>query len=518
MIRKAWVRNLIIFLIVAFFITLVLLMRQVLAPLFIALTIAYVGDPLVDRLEKLKIPRTWGIVILIGVMCLVLFGISAYLVPKLAGQVRSLAEKLPTYWETAEKKWEEVMIDQDSAIKGFLDNHAEEVETFKQDAANWLKTHAGTLLKSFGTAITASFKSIGAFFANLLGLVIIPVLAFYLLRDFDIMNAKIAALIPIKRRSFVISLFREIDAALGNFIKGQLLVALILSIIYSIGLKIAGCPAFLLIGVLAGFANLIPYLGLILGLVPAVLLTYLSGNPTWQILTAGLTFVVGQMLEGMVITPKVVGETVGLHPVMVLVSLTVAGTYFGFLGMILALPACAVLMVLLRRAYIFYINSMLYHDGAADTVDASLRSVPETGRADQVQTGKQSKGTEMKPADDKTPEKVSSTPKKLEQMVDVPPIQSKRNPPAVAPPAASPEPDEMVDPPPIQTKANPPVQMRPTPKKKSPRKPTTRKSATKTPKRATAKATPRKTTPKTATPSKVKPKNNRAKPNQSEKD
>ena len=147
---------------------------------------------------------------------------------------------------------------------------------------------------------------------------------------------------------------------MSNFIKGQLLVALILSVIYSIGLLIAGCPAALLIGLIAGFANLIPYLGIAVGFVPAVLLTYLSGNPLWQIIFAAVTFVIGQMLEGMVITPKVVGESIGLHPVVVLVGLMIGGTYFGFIGMILALPVTAIVMVLLRRAYNFYTKSLLY--------------------------------------------------------------------------------------------------------------------------------------------------------------
>ena len=99
-----------------------------------------------------------------------------------------------------------------------------------------------------------------------------------------------------------------------------------------------------------------------MGVIPAVLLTYLTGNPLWQVIVSGLTFVVGQMLEGMVITPKVVGESVGLHPVVVMIALMIGGGYFGFVGMILALPACAVVMVLARRAYSYYISSVLYHE------------------------------------------------------------------------------------------------------------------------------------------------------------
>ena len=377
MIHKVWVRNTIIAALVIFFIFLAVVMRAVLAPVFVALAIAYIGDPVIDRFERWKISRTWGIVILIAIITLLLTGLSLYLIPQLMKELQALSAKLPGYWE----KLRDLLLPQ---LQTYAEEHREEVENWKNNALAWLQENAGLLLKSLTSGLATSFRSIGAFFGNLLSLLIIPVLAFYLLRDFDIMTAKMVDLIPIKRRKFVVHLFRDLDRALGNFIKGQLLVAMILSVIYSIGLTIAGCPASLLIGIIAGFANLIPYLGIALGIVPAVLLTYLSGNPTWQILLSGLTFVIGQMLEGMVITPKVVGESVGLHPVVVMVGLTIGGTYFGFVGMILALPTTAVVMVLLRRLYLYYIGSILYHDGESlsgtDPLPCPETSVPDNSK------------------------------------------------------------------------------------------------------------------------------------------
>ena len=353
--KKSWVRDLVIFLIVILVSAIMISMRGVLAPVFLALAIAYVGDPVIDRLEAWKISRTWGIVILILAILLIMGGLTAYLLPRLVIQIQELAHKLPLYW----KQLEAQLLPQ---LETYMRDHPDQVADFKNSALAWLQENSGILVKNVSTGLARSFKSVGAFLSNVLSLIIIPVLAFYLLRDFDIMKENAVKLIPVRQRNFVVDLFKELDQALGSFIKGQLLVALILSVIYSVGLTIAGCPGSLLIGILAGFANLVPYLGLALGLIPALLLTYLSGNPLWQVILAGMTFVFGQLLEGMVITPKVVGESVGLHPVLVLVALAIGGTYFGIVGMILALPVCAVSMVLARRLHRTYLRSPLYDD------------------------------------------------------------------------------------------------------------------------------------------------------------
>ncbi len=367
LLNKLWFRNLVIFLALVLLLSLLISLQKIVAPLSIALAIGYVGDPIIDKLEEWKISRTWGIVILIFILILTMFGLTLYIVPKVLAQIQELLQKFPAYWETFRDK----LLPQ---LTTYAQEHKEQVENLKEAALTWLQDNAGVLLTNITTNLASSFKSVGAFVANILSLIIIPVLAFYFLRDFDIMKGKVVKLIPLKRQKYIVDLFTELDLALGNFIKGQLLVALILAVIYSIGLTIAGCPASLLIGIVAGFANLIPYLGIALGFVPAVLLTYLTGNPMWQIILSGVTFIVGQMLEGMVITPKIVGESVGLHPVVVLIALMVGGGYFGFIGMILALPASAVLLVLFKRGYHYYIGSVLYHEGV-------LPSPPGNGEA-----------------------------------------------------------------------------------------------------------------------------------------
>ena len=357
--QKPWFRNLIILLLAFGFLIVALSLRQVLAPVFIALAVAYLFDPVIDKFEEWKISRTWGIILLLSLILLVVAGILLYLVPRLISQVQDLTEKIPIYWDQLESR---LMPD----LQSFINEHPAEVEEAKASALTWLKTHAGQVIQSVGSGIATSLSSVGGFLSNMLGLIIVPVLAFYLLRDFDILKDRVVDILPKGKRDYVVHLFTELDEAMGNFIQGQLLVAIILSVIYSIGLTIAGCPGSLLIGCLAGFANLVPYLGIVVGFVPAVLLTYLSGNPTWQIVVAALTFFVGQLMEGMVITPKVVGESVGLHPAMVLIALMIGGSYFGIVGMILALPASAVLLVLIRRIYYGYKQSVLYHDNQDD--------------------------------------------------------------------------------------------------------------------------------------------------------
>lgn len=362
--KKPWFRNLIILVSALIFLLVALSLRQVLAPVFIALAIAYLFDPVIDKLEEWKVSRTWGILIVLLVLVLILSGVLLYLVPRLIDQVKELSEKIPLYWEQLETKFL-------PNLQTYIADHPQEVEEMKTSVLEWLKVHAVQVVQGIGTGIATSLSSVGGFLSSMVGTIIVPVLAFYLLRDFDILKDRIVDILPKGKKTYIVDLFTELDNAMGNFIQGQLLVAIILSIIYSIGLTIAGCPGSLLIGCLAGFANLVPYLGIVIGFIPAVLLTYLSGNPLWQVIFAAATFIIGQMLEGMVITPKVVGESVGLHPAMVLIALMIGGSYFGIVGMILALPASAVLLVLVRRIYNGYKQSVLYNDDLEDDRVAS---------------------------------------------------------------------------------------------------------------------------------------------------
>jgi predicted PurR-regulated permease PerM len=194
----------------------------------------------------------------------------------------------------------------------------------------------------------------------LANLVIIPVAMFYLLRDFDQINTKLLNLIPPRLRDRTVSLVQEIDRVLSSFVRGQLMVALLMGVLYCIGLMICGTPMSLLIGMISGLANLIPYLGLALGFIPAALLTYLQTQELMPILGVATVFAVVQALEGMVITPRIVGDNIGLHPVAVIFAVLLGGELFGLVGIIIGVPAVAVINVLLKRGIANYLKSSFF--------------------------------------------------------------------------------------------------------------------------------------------------------------
>jgi predicted PurR-regulated permease PerM len=205
---------------------------------------------------------------------------------------------------------------------------------------------------------TASSLALMAWLANL---VLIPVVGFYLLRDWDVMMAKLRSLLPRQRESQVMGLAGECHEVLGAFVRGQLLVMLALGVIYSSGLMLVGLELGLLIGLLAGLAAIVPYMGFIIGIGAALIagLFQFGGDP-YPLLGIVAVFMIGQVLEGMVLTPMLVGDRIGLHPVAVIFAILAGGELFGFTGVLLALPVAAVIMVLLRHVHDLYKESDMY--------------------------------------------------------------------------------------------------------------------------------------------------------------
>jgi predicted PurR-regulated permease PerM len=194
----------------------------------------------------------------------------------------------------------------------------------------------------------------------LANLVIIPVVMFYLLRDFDAINNKLLALVPPRLQAKVEEVMRDIDQVLSRFVRGQLMVAGLMGLMYSAGLFLCDTPMSLSLGMMAGLFNIVPYLGLILGLVPSVLLTYIDSQEWLSVVSVVGVFAIAQAIEGMVITPRVVGDNIGLHPVAVILAVLLGGELFGITGMILGVPGVAVINVLLSRGITQYKASTLY--------------------------------------------------------------------------------------------------------------------------------------------------------------
>jgi predicted PurR-regulated permease PerM len=199
-------------------------------------------------------------------------------------------------------------------------------------------------------------KSGGAVAAAVLSLFLVPILTFYLLRDWDTIMMHLGALIPSRQRETVIKLARDTDEVLGAFLRGQLLVMLALSVIYSVGLSLVGLKFAIAIGVVSGLVSFIPYLGFVFGIGLAALTVILEPNPLWQMIGIVATFTIAQLLEGSILTPKLVGDRIGLHPVLIIFAIVAGGQLFGFFGILLALPAAAVLSVMVRFAYHRYLK------------------------------------------------------------------------------------------------------------------------------------------------------------------
>jgi len=213
------------------------------------------------------------------------------------------------------------------------------------------------LAGSWGSKVLLSVtRSGGALAAAVLSLFLVPIITFYLLRDWDKIMAYLGALIPSRQRATVLHLARETDEVLGAFLRGQLLVMLALAIIYSLGLSIIGLKFAIAIGVVSGLVSFVPYLGFVFGIVLAGLTVALEPNPFWLMMGVIATFSIAQALEGSLLTPKLVGDRIGLHPVIVIFAVAAGGQLFGFFGILLALPAAAVLSVLVRFAFELYLR------------------------------------------------------------------------------------------------------------------------------------------------------------------
>ena len=334
------------------------LLAPVLTPFVAAALLAYIGDPLADRLQRLKLPRTLAVVA-VFILTFLMLGLIVLLVgPLIRTQVGALLEALPEIFRQFEQVW--------------LQNLAEmlDLEIGEDVGLGAFVSRYGDMAGSWGTKVLLGVTQSGSVvFAAVLSLFLVPILTFYLLRDWDSIMAHLAALIPSAQQDTIMGLARETDDMLGAFLRGQLLVMLALSLIYSVGLGIVGLKFAIAIGVVSGLVSFVPYLGFVFGIGLASLTVALDPAPMWKIIGVVATFSIAQLLEGSLLTPKLVGDRIGLHPVLIIFAIAAGGQLFGFFGILLALPAAAVLSVLVRFAYGRYLKD--HPDVVADLADDS---------------------------------------------------------------------------------------------------------------------------------------------------
>ncbi|MDZ4737120.1 MAG: AI-2E family transporter [Rhodospirillaceae bacterium] len=341
------------------------MLRGVLLPFVAGMAIAYCLDPLCDRIQRLGLSRTWATAVVTTVFALIVLILLAVLVPLLYEQFVALAENLPEYIGVIADKIDPLLAEIRQIAPGATSPDLGSVAGTISSAMSWIGGAIGGIL----TGSLAFFNVVSLIFVT-------PIVAFYLLRDWDRIVAKIDSWLPPRHAPVVRQQMHEIDRTLAGFARGQATICLFLAGFYGIGLTAIGLNFGLAIGVFAGLLSFIPYVGSIVGLIVSVGLAYVQfDNWAWVAVTAGI-FILGQAIEGNILQPKLLGENVGLHPVWVIFALLAGGALFGFLGLLLAVPVMAVIGVVSRFALGRFLASRLFDPDGADNPPTSLPPPP----------------------------------------------------------------------------------------------------------------------------------------------
>ncbi len=348
------------------------LLAPILTPFVVSAVFAYLGDPVTDRLEERGLSRTGAVIVVFSLLTLGAAIVLLILIPMLVEQIGRLAQQLPGMVSLALSKLQpwlaklELSFDPSSFTEQ-VRSHLDEIGSF-----------LGPVVGSLGNVLGGLGRGGAAVLTLLMNLALIPVVTFYLLRDWDLLVERVHELIPRQWEPNVVRLASESDEVLGSFLRGQLSVMVALGLIYSIGLMLVGLDLALLIGMTAGLVSFVPYLGAIFGVVAAVLATLFQHGDMLHLVLVLAVFGVGQMLEGMVLTPLLVGDRIGLHPVAVIFAVLAGGQLFGFVGVLIGLPVAAVANVMLRHAHERYLRSRLYGANADPGAPASVPELAES--------------------------------------------------------------------------------------------------------------------------------------------
>ncbi|MGZ8256668.1 MAG: AI-2E family transporter [Gallionella sp.] len=325
-------------------------LSPILLPFIAAAIAAYICNPLVNRLVRSKLPRSLAVILVMLSLLVAAVLLLLILLPLLQKELANMSVRLPIFIDTLRTK---------------ILPHLQQIfgSTLQWDS-HFLKAFALEHWQSAGgiaeKILPMLSSSGGAIAAGLMNLLLIPVALFYLLRDWPILIGKIDALIPRHSHAKFSQIANEIDSVLAEFLRGQIAVMLLMSCFYSLALWAVGLAFALPIGIVAGMLVFVPYLGMVLGLALATLAAAMQFTALADVVWVWAVFGAGQLLEGMVVTPRLVGERVGLHPLAVIFALLAFGQLLGFVGVLLALPLSAILLVALRHLKAWYLTSELY--------------------------------------------------------------------------------------------------------------------------------------------------------------
>ena len=353
---SVWMRSIWLVLALGVFGWLLVQLRSVLSPVLFALLLAYLLDPLVDRLEAMRLPRALGIVVILfaALSAITLFVI--LVIPQLVRDVSELVRALSNG-----------LLRLVLAVQPWLEEHEIPVPNSVSAALDQLGDNAVSMASSalapMGDVVSAAIGGTATALGMLSTALFVPVFSFYFLHDFDRIVTSVRDLLPLSIRPVAVARATQVDHVLGQFMRGQLTVMAILAGLYALGYWIIGVPLAVPIGVVAGILSFIPYVGSTLALVFGALMVVLHWTGATKLLLVVLVYGIIQLLEGLVITPRIVGGKLGLSPVWVLFALLAFGHLFGFVGVMLALPASAVIKVFVVDAVTYYQSSALYLGG-----------------------------------------------------------------------------------------------------------------------------------------------------------
>ncbi|WP_114391845.1 AI-2E family transporter [Oleisolibacter albus] len=350
------------------FVLLLWLLGEVLGPFVAGMAVAYLLDPLVDRLERSRVPRWLATTLVLLSFVVVVLLALLLLFPLLRGQVEQLIHSVPGWVEWARN---EAMPKLEALVARLAPEDVERLRTAVGD-------YAGTAVSWVGNVLRGVFSGGVAIVDIISVLLITPVVAFYMLRDWDKLLTAIDGWLPRPHAETIREQAREVDRTLAGFVRGQASVCLALGLFYAVALSLSGLKFGLIVGLFAGLLSFIPYVGSLTGFLASVGIAFFQYDEMWRVgLVAGI-FIVGQAVEGNVLTPKLVGDRVGLHPVWVMFALLAAGSLFGFVGVLLAVPVAAVIGVLVRFGLRQYMASPLYIGGVGGHPGDGPGAFPET--------------------------------------------------------------------------------------------------------------------------------------------
>ena len=330
-------------------------LRGVLWPFVFSFFIAYILNPWVDFFQRRRFSRTVSVFIVFGIVVVMFIGFLLILVPQIMTEVDHVREKFPQYVEVARSKllpW----------FQDWLKEHPDIQKNMQDYYEKSLKPRIPALLTPVLAFLGSMFSGVASFIVEMLNVLLVPVLAFYMLSDFPRIKQRFMELFPPRHQSSVQTKIVEVDDALGGYLRGQLTVSLCLAVIYIIGLLILRVPLAIPIGIFSGLANMVPYLGIILGISISFIFSFVDNQDWHRLIWIVVVYSLAQLLEGVAIGPLIVGKRTGLHPVLIMLALVVGGTLFGFIGMLLAVPVFAMASVFIKSAYFWYLNSEWYQE------------------------------------------------------------------------------------------------------------------------------------------------------------